>query len=112
MGRLFLTMTAAFAELERNLTRERTAAALGFKRSRLEAYGPTPLGYAREGDRLTESSAELDLVKRMQLLRKQGWSLRQIATALNAEGVPGKQGGRWHASTVRYVLANPLYAVR
>jgi len=109
MGRLFLTMTAAFAELERNLTRERTAAALAYKRDRREAYGPTPLGYAREGERLTESSAELALVQRMQTLRAEGWSLRQIAAALNSEGVPGKQGGRWHASTVRYVLANPLY---
>lgn len=110
MGRLFLTMTAAFAELERNLIRERTSAALTFKRDRRQVYGPVPLGYVQDGARLAEDAGELELVARIRSLREQGQSLRDIAGALNDEGIPGKRGGTWHPSTVRYVLGNPLYA--
>jgi len=39
MGRMFLTMTAAFAELERNLIAERTEAALQYKKSKRQVYG-------------------------------------------------------------------------
>ena len=41
--------------------------------------------------------------------RAQGWSLRRIAEELNRRRIPSKKGGRWHASTVRYILQNDLY---
>jgi site-specific DNA recombinase len=36
-------------------------------------------------------------------------SLSEIATSLNVDGIPTARGGRWHASTVRYVLLNRAY---
>jgi hypothetical protein len=33
-----------------------------------------------------------------------GLSIRAIAAALNAEGVPAKRGGQWHPTTVARVL--------
>ncbi|MBO8140901.1 MAG: recombinase family protein [Firmicutes bacterium] len=42
MGRFFLNMMAAFAELGRNLVAQRTATALAQKAHR-EVYSPTPL---------------------------------------------------------------------
>jgi DNA invertase Pin-like site-specific DNA recombinase len=46
MGRMFLTMAAGFAEMERNLTAERTAAALSRKREKGEKTGGSiPFGY-------------------------------------------------------------------
>jgi len=47
MGRMFLTMMAGFAELERNLIAERTTAAMAHKKSKLQVYAPTPLGFMR-----------------------------------------------------------------
>lgn len=47
MGRFFLNMMAAFAELERNLIAERTAAVLAHKKTHREAYAPTPYGFER-----------------------------------------------------------------
>ena len=48
-----------------------------------------------------------------------GRSAIQIATSLNAEGVPGPRGGEWNASTIRGdptkfvgILHNPLYRGR
>ncbi len=109
MGRMFLTMSAGFAELERNLIAERTAAALQYKKRRLEVYSTTPFGYARTGDTLTPVDAELKRVKWIRRKRKAGRSLRWIAAQLNQREVETKKGGRWYASTVKYLLENPLY---
>ncbi len=45
----------------------------------------------------------------MRRQQKAGASLRGIAAQLNQRQVETKQGGRWYASTVKYVLENPLY---
>lgn len=112
VGRMFLTITAAFAELERNLIAERTQAALLYKKSKRQVYGAVPYGYARRGDALKAIEPELDIVRRIQRWNTRGWSLRKIADALNDRQVRTKHGGQWHASTVRYVLRNTLYRCR
>jgi hypothetical protein len=38
------------------------------------------------------------------LLNMPGKSLNAIAVALNAEGVPTAQGGKWYASTVAHIV--------
>lgn len=109
-GRMMLTMLAGFAEFERALTVERTAAALGHKKAHRLAYGPTPFGYERKGAALVAHPGELDAVVRAQTWRAEGLSLRAIAGRLTAAGVPTKRGGRWAAQTVAYLLQNTLYA--
>lgn len=109
MGRFFLSMMAAFAELERNLIAERTATALAHKKQNRKAYAPTPYGFTRVGDELTASPEEQEVVAKIFTWRKAGWSLRKIADKLNRQQVPAKNGGRWHATTVRYLLLNNLY---
>lgn len=42
--------------------------------------------------------------RRIEALHSQGFSLREIAQKLTAEGIPTRRGGLWHASTVRAVL--------
>jgi len=109
MGRMFLTMTAAFAELERNLIAERTQAALLYKKSKRLVYGAIPYGYSRYGDALKVVEAEFSLVQKIQNWQARGWPLRKIADALNGKKVRTKHGRRWHASTVRYILRNSLH---
>lgn len=105
MGRMFFTMAAAFAEMERNLTSERTRAALRHKKASNEVYcNVAPLGYDRDGDKLVENAAELETVGRIQRMRDQGVSLRRIAAHLNETGTPTKRGGSWHLVTVQNVL--------
>jgi len=36
-------------------------------------------------------------------------TLSEIARALNTDEVATQRGGRWHASSVRYILRNPAY---
>jgi len=108
-GRMMLTMLAGFAEFERALISERTAQALTYKRDRREAYAPTPYGYRRKGDTLTPHRRELATVERIRAWAEDGASLAAIARRLNADEVPTKRGGRWYASTVRYLVQNELY---
>jgi DNA invertase Pin-like site-specific DNA recombinase len=105
MGRMFFTMAAAFAEMERSMTSERTKAALTHKRKIGEAYTRiTPLGFDRQGDALVENADEMAVVHTILRLRSEGTSMGAIAAALNEDGSPTKQGGRWHAVTVQKVL--------
>ncbi len=110
MGRMFLTMTAAFAELERNLIAERTQAALLYRKAKRLVYGAIPYGYSRHGDALKVIEREFDMIRQVQTWHARGWSLRKIADAFNRRRVRTKHGRRWHASTVRYLLQNSLYS--
>lgn len=106
MGRMMLTMMAGFAQFERDLTAERTTAALAHKKANGAAYSPTPFGKTREGDALLDNKEEQGIITRIRAWREEGFSLRGIASRLNDEGVSTKQGRTWHASTVRYILNN------
>jgi site-specific DNA recombinase len=110
MGEFTFTLLAALAALERRQIGERTKMALTHKKSRRESYAPTPLGFRRDGDRLVTDEAEQAVVARIRDLRAQGLALREIAGRLEADVVPTKTGGRWHASTVAYILKNDIYS--
>lgn len=109
MGRFFLSMTASFAELERNLIAERTGLALAYKKAHFVAYAPTPYGYDREGNTLTENRKELKAITQIQEWRAEGWSLGKIARELTRQCIPTKKGGAWYPGTVKYLLDNNLY---
>lgn len=110
-GRMFLTMLAGFAELEKNLIGERTAAALAHLQSQGVHVGRDGLGWTRgeiapDGRRsIVEVAHEVALVGRIRRLRRQGATFEAIARTLNAEGAATKRGGaRWYATTVRNVI--------
>ncbi len=92
MGRMFLTMTAAFAELERNLISERTKTALAHKK----AQG-VKLGAPRYEDPT--------VLRRVAELTGAGLTQRAIADRMNQEGLPTQKGGRWCRSTVAKLQA-------
>lgn len=110
MGRMFLTMIAGFAELERNLIAERTSQALQHKKQHRQAYAPTPYGFERDGNDLKTVAHEQAIVNHICEWRKDGLSLRNIVTRLNEMNAPTKRGGKWAAETVRYILNNDLYS--
>ena len=110
IGRFFLNMMAGFAELERNMIAERTAMALEHKKRNLEPYAPTPLGFERINDTLKKNDEEWEIVTLIFRFRTQGLTYAKIAEELNNRGIPGKRGGKWYGSTVRYVYKNDLYA--
>jgi DNA invertase Pin-like site-specific DNA recombinase len=68
MGRMMLTMMAAFAELERNLIAERTTQALQHKRNHRQVFNHTPYGYNRAGSALVASEDEQATIRRIRAL--------------------------------------------
>jgi site-specific DNA recombinase len=111
-GRLVLNVLVSVAQWERETIAERTADALRHKRALGEVYGPVPLGFERgEGRKLVAVADEAATVDRVRELRRDGLSLRAIATKLVAEGRSTKLGGRWHAVTIAKLLRRALIGV-
>jgi len=105
MGRMFFTMVAAFAEMERNLCSERTRSALMHKKASKHVYTRiTPLGFDRQGDKLIRNKDEMKTVRVIQRMRADGSSMQGIADVLNESGAATKCGGTWHAVTIQKVL--------
>ena len=106
-----LHLYAALAEKERNLISQRTRAALAAKKAAGARLGnrtnlgeTSVLGAAANAAQADRHAADVTPVVR-QIQTAGGRTLRQIAAALNARGIRTARGGRWHASTVRNLLA-------
>lgn len=84
-------VVATFAPYERRLLGERTRAALAARKAAGLHVGRKP-------------AVPQEIVERIVAERQAGASLYTIARGLNADGISGSAGGRWYASTVRYVL--------
>jgi site-specific DNA recombinase len=110
VGRMFLTMLAGFAEMEKRLIGERTAAAMRHQRAQGRAYARTPHGFDRAGEVLRPNAAEQAVLAQVRRWHAAGRSLHGIARELTRQWVPTNRGGRWYAGTVRYLLRNALYA--
>jgi len=108
-GKMVFRMLAVLNEFERDQISERTSAILQHKKSKLEAYSPTPYGYNKNEKKLLPDPVEQEVIKKMKRLRKQGKSFKRIAKYLNSRNTPPKRGSLWYASTVRYILNNNLH---
>jgi len=112
-GRFMLTVMAGAAEMERNLIRERTRAAMQYKKERGDRLGASPLGFstAEPGATLMPVERELEPVRFILQRRAAGESYNLIADQLRELGLPTKRGGRWYPATVRNVwLRRKRYA--
>lgn len=112
MGKMFFLVAAGFAAMERDLTSERTKAALTHLKREGKAYTHlVPFGFDRIGDDLVENETEMATVRRIQALRQSGLSLGKIADTLTADAVPTKLGGKWWSVTVDSVLKVHAYTI-
>ncbi len=103
-GRMILNIMATVSQWEREVIGERTSAALRHKMEMGQRVGAPALGYRVNGGKLEKEALEQKTVQKIRRLRAKGWTLQAIADKLNAESVPTKRGGRWHPSTVTYIV--------
>lgn len=103
-GTMMFQMLAILAEFERNVTSDRTKTALSYKKSKGEKYSCTPFGFSENRGKLRQDDTEVQVIAEMYKMRESGSSFSDIADHLNQAGIRGKKGGRWHPSTVRYVI--------
>lgn len=91
-GKLIMHVMIALAQWEREMIGDRTRAALKAVTARGTKVGRKP-------------GVTPDTLRLIRSLRATGASWQKIADALTTEGVPTSQGGRWHAATVRRLVA-------
>ena len=106
-GQLFRTIVTSISEWERGVIGERTREALAYKRRNGERVGGLPYGFAlvADGKHLISVPAEGKVLARIGKERAKGMSFGLITDGLNADRIQTKGGSRWHAATVRSVLA-------
>lgn len=92
VGQAIASFMALFAQLERDMTAQRTKDALDVKRRRGERVGQASFSDRGNGH----------LARRIRTMREKGMTLQAIADSLNAEGVPTLRGGQtWRPSSVQ-----------
>ena len=94
-GRFVTTIMSALAEMERGIIAERQKDVHKHRRDNGQVWGvdlgPKQLISDEIRNRIVEE-------------REKGLSLRAIANTLQAEGIPTAYGGKWSASSIKYVL--------
>ncbi len=108
-GRFMLVVLAGAAEMERNLTRERTRSAMAVKRANGKRIGTVPYGYnlAPDGSTLLPNDVENAVIADILTMRSRGMKLAQIAEELTKRGMPTKTGrsNSWTHQAVARILA-------
>jgi site-specific DNA recombinase len=122
-GKLMLGILATFAEFERDLIKERTAAGRKYKWKNSESYpGTPPYGYRwnKERKQIEIVPEQREIYERIvSLYLDQHYSLKDIANILSNEGIPtpsayakkwktGKST-RWNNCTLGKILRKPAY---
>ncbi len=110
-GRFALTMFAAMAELEASTITERVMTGKAQKASKGGYNGSKiPYGYSYGAGAFTVIPTQAAVIRDIFAGFIAGESLSALADCLNVNETPTATGGKWYASTVRYILSNGLYA--
>ncbi len=111
-GKLIFNMLGSVAEFERGMIAERVK--MGMLQKAKEGKGMLgfnhPYGYDYAEQSLTVNTLEAVVVARIYDKYLTGYSLQEIASLLNDEGIVTKNSRSWTRQTVLNVLTNPLYA--
>ena len=94
-SRFVVTIMSALAEMERSIISERQKDVHSYRRSTGKVWG-VDLG--------PKQLISDEIRSRIIAEREKGLSLRAIARILDIEGIPTAYGGKWSASSVKYVL--------
>ena len=112
-GRFMLVVLAGAAEMERNLTRERTKAAMAVKRANGQRIGAIPYGFdlGTDGVILVRNETEQAVIRDIQDMRANGTTLQGIADTLTQRGVTTKTGksDHWTHSAVARIIHRLRY---
>src|ERR1700719_3070431 len=105
-GRLVITIMGAVSQWEREAIGERTRDALRHKRSNGERVGNIEFGFRFSPDlrHVEPDPAEQAALAEIRNLRREGHTLRGIATTLNNRGRRTRRGTHWRLESVARVI--------
>ena len=114
MGRFFITMMAALAEMERGLISERTQEGMAYLKDNHLQFTRSIYGWDAKADgSLVPNWKEQDIIDYMAWqMQKNGMSATSVARSLNKKGLTGKLGGKWTASNVLRAVRNDYHRER
>lgn len=109
MGKMFVYMSAIFAEMERDNIVEQ--AKMGMKQRALNGYrnGGTVFGYIPTDGELVINQEQAEIVKEIFNLYLEGWGYKKIAMHLNDKGIKTLKGNTWAINSIKQILDNPVY---
>ena len=114
IGRLFLTIVGAMAEMERGLISERTQEGMNQLKAMNKKFTQSIYGWNEtpQGD-LVPNWDEQHIIDYMYWqVEVNGMSATSVAKQLNKLGHKGKRGGNWSSSSVFKVNRNPFHERR
>jgi DNA invertase Pin-like site-specific DNA recombinase len=103
---MFLTVLAAFGELERGLISERTKMAIAYLKQNHKRFTKDIYGWDCDDDgNLTSNQGEQKWIDWMRVQYfDEDTSASEIARMLNDKGIPSKRGKNWtHTSVLRTI---------
>jgi len=106
VGRMLITILAAFGEMERNLISERTRMALQHLKDTGKRFTYDKYGWdVDEDNNLIENEKEQYWIEYIKVrYHEDGIKVSEIARELNTCGVPTKRGGIWSHKQVSRIL--------
>ena len=114
MGRFFLTMVGAMAEMERGLISERTQEGMNQLKATHQKFTQSIFGWdAQEDGSLIPNWYEQNAIDYMAWqVNENGMSATSVARQLNKIGMKGKRGGKWHGASVMRTIRNKFHNQR
>lgn len=109
-GRLLRHIMAAFAEYESDVKADYARANYRHAMRHGRVWGQPPFGYRSMNKRYVIVHEEALVIRRIFTRYLEGATLYRIVIELNADGIRGRQGGRWGPSRIGRILDNPVYA--
>jgi len=112
MRKAFRQFMGIVSELEKSFITMRLSGGRinKIKNKKIYAGGGIALGYNTIDKDLVIDEKQAETIKQIFKMKRYGKKgLREIARTLNEQGVATARGGEWHAGTIKYILANPLY---
>ena len=101
------TMFDLFGQVERELIRSRTRAAMAAKKARGERVGAVEYGFHLAADRvkLEPNPDEQKVIALVRELRRSGVPFRKIVARLNEMRVPSRKGTAWSLGQIQNILS-------
>ena len=114
MGRFFLTIMAAMAEMERGLISERTKEGMAQLRATHKKFTHSVYGWdVDENGMLEPNWREQNYIDYMKWqIKVNGMTTSSVARSLNRQGVKGKRGGKWQGNAITRTIENTFHKER
>lgn len=103
-GLFMCHILSSVAELERNMTIDRTKATIQKRRDEGLCIGTVPYGFTKmENKKLKENKIEQDNIKRIRLYHNDGLNYKKISEKMNSLDITNRSG-KWYPQQIKRII--------